>query len=64
MGTILRQRLKPFLKLRGEPMTPRSPIGFEARGCRKIDRGLFDIVPMLGIELSVPPLEARTLEEA
>ena len=45
-------------------MVARVPIGPEAGLGGKIDRRLFDVVPMLAVELSVPPLQAGAFEKA
>src|ERR1700722_19664582 len=45
-------------------MVARRPIGFEAGSRRKIGRGFLDVMPMLLVKLTVPPLKACAFEEA
>ena len=45
-------------------MVARGPIGFEAGRSCKIGRGFLNVMPMLLVKLSVPPLKACAFEEA
>ncbi len=45
-------------------MVARGPIEFESGRSRKIDCGFLNVLPMLFVKLSVPPLNVRAFEEA
>src|SRR6185312_6485052 len=64
LSAVTRQRFIPLLKTGREPVVAHRPISLEAGCCRKVCRGALDIVPVLLIELPVPPLQPRAFEEA